>query len=338
MPELKMLSIDKCNELTNIRLGETKLGEKVKIIADNESWVTVLNDTKIKFVVLGIPEDIGILANKGIAGSKSAFNAFLKSFLNIQSTSVLTGSEVLILGKIDCKDAYEALKVADANVHDWVVSVDNIVAEIVEYIVSKGKIPIIIGGGHNNAYGNLKGLSLAKKKPVNVLNIDPHADFRLLEGRHSGNGFSYAFADGYLKNYSILGLHENYNSAIMMDAIRNLKEIKFTFFEDIVLRKKKTWEQALSESINHVKRQFFGLEIDMDSIADTLSSAMTPIGITALQAYQFAYSISQEKNISYLHLAEGVMNRSDKVKSVTMGKLLTYLTTAFIKGHLEKNK
>ncbi len=34
---------------------------------------------------------------------------------------------------------------------------DTIVSQIVQKIIAAGKIPIIIGGGHNNAYGNIKG-------------------------------------------------------------------------------------------------------------------------------------------------------------------------------------
>ena len=70
-----------------------------------------------------------------------------------------------------------------------------LISKLVE-IVPSGKIPIIIGGGHNNAYGNIKGLALAKGKPVNAINFDAHSDFRIMEGRHSGNGFSYAFEEG----------------------------------------------------------------------------------------------------------------------------------------------
>jgi formiminoglutamase len=59
--------------------------------------------------------------------------------------------------------------------------------------------PIIIGGGHNNSYGNIKGTAL-QRKPVNAINFDAHSDFRILEGRHSGNGFSYAYEEAFLKN------------------------------------------------------------------------------------------------------------------------------------------
>ena len=82
---------------------------------------------------------------------------------------------------------------------------------VVERIRSGGAIPIVIGGGHNNSYGCLKGdSSSARKCNVNCLNIDAHSDLRALEGRHSGNGFSYAKEEGALGAYFMWGLQENY--------------------------------------------------------------------------------------------------------------------------------
>jgi formiminoglutamase len=49
---------------------------------------------------------------------------------------------------------------------------------------------------------------------VNAINFDAHSDFRILEGRHSGNGFSYAYEEGFLKNILFFGLHENYTSKV----------------------------------------------------------------------------------------------------------------------------
>ena len=76
----------------------------------------------------------------------------------------------------------------------------NLSLTLLKIIIKAKKIPIIVGGGHNNAYGIIKGSALALNKKINVLNIDAHADFRPLEGRHSGNGFSYAFHEGFIKN------------------------------------------------------------------------------------------------------------------------------------------
>src|SRR5690606_37852474 len=111
---------------------------------------------------------------------------------------------------------------------EMVEEIDKEVSHIICQIVTAGKTPIIIGGGHNNAYGNIKGTALANTKPVNAINFDAHTDFRIQEGRHSGNGFTYAYDEGFLKNYFIFGLHENYASKAVMENIKKQSDrIKF---------------------------------------------------------------------------------------------------------------
>ena len=84
--------------------------------------------------------------------------------------------------------------------------------EIVKPYVIKGYIPIVIGGGHNNAYPIIKTISESFNQAIHVFNLDPHADCRALEGRHSGNSFSYAKEHGFIDQYTVFGLHKNYNS------------------------------------------------------------------------------------------------------------------------------
>ncbi len=57
-----------------------------------------LDESKAKYVLFGIPEDIGVKANNGIGGTESVWQPFLRSFLNIQSNDFLIGDEVLVLG------------------------------------------------------------------------------------------------------------------------------------------------------------------------------------------------------------------------------------------------
>jgi formiminoglutamase len=75
--------------------------------------------------------------------------------------------------------------------------------------------------GHNNSYGNIKGSALAKGKPLTPLILMP---ILILESRgHSGNGFSYAYEEGFLKKYFVFGLHENYTSKSVLDIIKKQK-------------------------------------------------------------------------------------------------------------------
>ena len=130
----------------------------------------------------GIKEDVGVFANYGNTGASKAWDATLKVLLNIQSNEFTNPSKVLILGHLDFSDMMEKVKLLDQNnkkditkARKKVAKIDRYVTDLVYQIVKAGKTPIIIGGGHNNAYGNIKGLALAKGKAVNVVNFDKYS-------------------------------------------------------------------------------------------------------------------------------------------------------------------
>ena len=82
--------------LTRLRRFETKLGERLQVANGKESWEQAINNSTANFVLFGIPEDIGVRANHGMAGSDSAWLPFLQSFLNIQSNDFLSGDDMLL--------------------------------------------------------------------------------------------------------------------------------------------------------------------------------------------------------------------------------------------------
>ena len=149
---------------------------------------------------------------------------------------------------------------------------------------------------------------MAFNKPINAVNIDAHTDFRPEEGRHSGNGFSYAFAEGFLKNYYILGLHENYSSRSILNTIKKLKKVRFTSYEDLEVRQDKKLKNALSEALDHVKNSSFGLELDCDAIADIPSSAATPSGFSVKQIRRMIHYFGTQPNVCYFHSAKRLTN------------------------------
>ena len=197
-------------------------------------------------------------------------------------------------------------------------------------IIKLGKIPIVIGGGHNNAYGNIKGLALAKNTKVNAVNFDAHTDFRPEEGRHSGNGFSYAFAEGFLKNYFIFGVHKNYTSDKLFKTIKKIKRVKYNTYEALEVENTLSFNAEMEKALNHVSNNYFGIEIDCDAIENIPSSAVTPCGFSTTQARRFVSYFGKHKHASYLHICEAVPNKKSSHK---IGKLISYLITDFIRAH-----
>ena len=212
--------------------------------------------------------------------------------------------------------------------------IDKEVSYIVCKIIQAGKIPIIIGGGHNNSYGNIKGTALAKGKAINAVNFDAHSDFRILEGRHSGNGFSYAFEEGFLKKYFIFGLHENYTSKSVLDIIKKLEDrVRYNTYDSINIRKEKDFRQEMAVALDFIKNDPFGIEIDLDAIPNIASSAMTLSGFSIEELRSFISFFAKQKNASYIHICEGAPDLDQEKNNHLIGKLIGYLVTDFIKGY-----
>lgn len=334
---------------THLRRYETKLGEMLLCDAAGQ-LEKAIEETTAKYILFGIPEDIGVKANLGKGGAASAWPSFLDSFLNIQSNNFLPGENIFLAGHFDFSDAEKLINVNAENEEEkisayrsLVSKIDDLVEEMIKIITQNQKIPIIIGGGHNNAYpaikGAAKGLYKAELIPlaqINCINLDAHADYRPVEGRHSGNAFRYADEDGYLNKYCIIGLHENYLQQNILADIVNNPFIDFISYEDIFIHEKTNFIQAVVHARNFTEDNFTGIELDLDSIENILSSASSPCGITALQARQYLNLAAVESKIAYLHICEGATKLENGEISLFTGKLISYLVSDFIKMNMKK--
>ena len=65
MQKFKPFTNSDLAKITNHRSGEVKFGEKMLTIPKDSEVLGFLQQTDAKYVILGIPEDIGIRANYG---------------------------------------------------------------------------------------------------------------------------------------------------------------------------------------------------------------------------------------------------------------------------------
>jgi formiminoglutamase len=332
--------------LTRIRRFETKLGEQLSIIDNSLALTESLKQSQSKYILFGIPEDMGVKANYGIGGADTVWARFLHAFLNIQSNDFLDGNEILLLGHFDFGDMQYLIdttaKTEQEKLEAYrhaVNTIDDEVEQLAKMITEAKKIPIVIGGGHNNAYPLIKGAAKGWHKAgaiplaqINCINLDAHADYRPLEGRHSGNAFRYAEEDGYLQKYCIIGLHENYlPQNVWVDMVNNVFMDCITY-EDIFVHEKRTFLQAVAHATGFTEDSLCGIELDLDSIQNTLSSAMTPVGISPVHARQYISFAAMDAKPAYLHISEGATRLSDGRTDETTGKLVSYLVSDFIKA------
>ena len=341
MEKLIPFTINDLAKVTNHRSGEIKFGEKMLTIPKGMDIAQFLKSCEAKYVLFGIPEDIGVRANFGRPGAASAWECAIASIANIQHNRFCKGSQILVLGRLNVCEEMKEVEHLDFNDIDdrsklsqLVEKIDKDVSHIIFNIIKAGKTPIVIGGGHNNSYGNIKGTALAKGKPINAVNFDAHSDFRILEGRHSGNGFSYAYEEGFLKKYFIFGLHENYTSKSVLDIIKKIEDrVRYNTYDSINIRKEKNFNQELIQAAQFIQNDFYGVEIDLDAIPNIASSAMTLSGFSVEELRQFVTFFAKNKNAAYLHICEGAPDLCYEKNNHLIGKLIGYLVTDFIKSN-----
>lgn len=337
MERIKLLTASRLQELTATRPGETKLGEKVGTLESLDE----LESHPARYVLLGIKEDIGVRANLGAGGATDCWGQMLPSLLSVQSNRFLNGEEILVLGALEFDDLLSKAEKLNAKKDDDLkrlreitAEVDKSVSDLVEKITSAGKIPIIIGGGHNNAYGNIRGCSRGLNSPLSVLNIDPHADFRALEGRHSGNGFSYAWEEQSLQRYAVWGLHEGYNSESMLQRFAEEQDLTYFTFESLLTMNEEEQQQRFYDLLNWLGHELpMGLELDLDALTRFPVSALNPSGFNLVEVRKLIYAATAIKKPVYLHVCEGSPGRAvNEQEKQLLGKSIAYLVTDFVKS------
>lgn len=349
LPHFKFYNKQDILALTKIRKFETKLGERLQVVSNANELEASLKNSKAKFVLFGVPEDIGVKANNGVGGADTCWSPFLQSFLNIQSNDFLDGQEILLLGHFDFSDIASLIDNNAQSTDEKILAyrhavntVDAEVEQLMHIITQNRKMPIVIGGGHNNAYPCIRGAAKGWHKAgvisiaeINAINLDAHADYRPMEGRHSGNGFRYAEEDGYLEKYCVIGLHENYiTQNTWMDMVNN-PFVDCITYEDIFVKEKQNFMQAVAHAAGFTEDTLCGIELDLDCIENTLSSATSPSGISSQNARQFVNYTASTTRPAYLHICEGATKLSDGRTDAQTGKLISYLVSDFVKAILD---
>ncbi|MEO8823642.1 MAG: arginase, partial [Ginsengibacter sp.] len=109
--------------------------------------------------------------------------------------------------------------------------------------------------------------------------------------------------------------------------------IDFISYEDIFIREKKNFIQAVAHATGFTEDNYTGVELDLDSIQNVLSSASSPCGILPLHARQYVTFMAENSKIAYLHICEGATKLDTGQTDFSTGKLISYLVSDFIKAH-----
>ncbi|WP_421315283.1 formimidoylglutamase [Aeromonas veronii] len=184
--------------------GELALRWHDKVLPWQEAqpWTAGAQDTA-GVVLLGFACDEGVRRNKGRVGAAGAPQAVRKLLANTAwhlSRPVYDGGDVSCTdGNLDAAHGHLAERVAAA--------------------LNLGHFPLVLGGGHEVAFGSWSGLNrhLGGSGKVGIINLDAHFDLRMKqEQASSGTPFfqiaEQCAAQGTPFRYACLGVAETANT------------------------------------------------------------------------------------------------------------------------------
>jgi formiminoglutamase len=162
------------------RSGDPRLGDVIVTWQGDPAALTPHRP-----VLLGFPQDEGVRRNFGRPGAAQAPDEIRRFLERLTPWDGISGIDLSLLGLLDLGNIRIAGKTLE--------STQTALAEAVGGILAAGAIPIVLGGGHETAFGHYLGYVRAGRK-TGIVNVDAHLDVRpcLAEGGHSGSPFLQA--------------------------------------------------------------------------------------------------------------------------------------------------
>lgn len=258
--------------------------------------------------ILGYACDDGVKRNQGRIGAKAGPDA-IRTQLAKMPNHLDTGIKLIDCGNIACEDG--DMEAAQSSL-----------AEKVAQLLKQNTFPILLGGGHDIAYGHYNGIkkALRKDETIGIINFDAHFDLRSNDnGNNSGTPFYQIAQDcqtnGSSFNYLCLGIRKDANDGKLFATAQDLgvgyienKEFSMDHAELIV--------RKLLDFIQKVDHIY--LTIDLDGFSSAFApgvSAPSPMGFTPKIVLESMVLILKSKKLISFDIAE--MNQKFDVDDQT---------------------
>ncbi|MBT8308175.1 MAG: formimidoylglutamase [Maribacter sp.] len=253
--------------------------------------------TTSSIAILGYACDEGVKRNQGRIGGKNGPDA-IKTQLAKMPNHLDTELNLVDCGNIACEDGdMEATQ--------------NLLAEKVTQLLKQDSFPILLGGGHDIAYGHYNGIkrSLVTEETIGIINFDAHFDLRTNDkGNTSGTPFYQIAEDcqanGSSFNYLCLGIRRDANDRKLFATAQELgvgylENKEFTMdHAELIVRKLQDFIQ---------KVDYIYLTIDLDGFSSAYApgvSAPSPMGFTPKIVLESMVLILKSKKLISLDIAE----------------------------------
>ncbi|MFO1257403.1 MAG: formimidoylglutamase [Gammaproteobacteria bacterium] len=237
-------------------------------LTKQEAWES-LSSRKTKVIILGFCSDEGVKRNQGRVGAKEGPTQLRNKFGKLPLHFLGHDFDIVDGGNITCNGDLEASQTA--------------LGHLICEIRRRGILPIVLGGGHETAWGHYLGLHETAGEAFGIINFDAHLDMRPL-AQHPAVGTSgtsfLQIAEMRKKSqlpfhYACLGLQMTGNADALFQTMTTWG-VKPVFAKDWFLK-----PDRVKEVIQYYVQNFDSLYVSI--CLDVFSESVAP-GVSAPSA------------------------------------------------------
>ncbi|AKD05124.1 formimidoylglutamase [Pontibacter korlensis] len=241
-------------------------------LLDLSKGIAPVAQGEVAFAFIGFCCDIGVRRNQGRVGAATgpeALRGAMASFAHHLPNHVA----LYDAGDVLCT-------------HGSLEEAQDQLGNKVALLLQHGYRPMVLGGGHEIAYGHFLGLEEAtEKQQLGILNFDAHFDLRSYEQQASSGTPFLQIADRLQEQhreftYKVLGLQEYGNTRALFKVAEQLG-VSYTFAEDVQLHKLALLQKELKDFLNSVEQVY--ITVDLDAFSAAYAPGVSAVNAAGLQ-------------------------------------------------------
>jgi len=247
--------------------------------------------------LIGFCSDTGIVRNLGRPGAAQGPNALRSALAKLAAPA--SSLKILDYGNILCVD--DDLETAQKNL-----------ALVVAELVQKKIKPLVLGGGHETAWGHYQGLAQGKAdQGLGIINFDAHFDLRALPASNQGTSGTpfrqIALARQALQqpfSYFCLGIQTFANTKSLFATAAELG-VEYIMADTIHLQPLANYLAKLDAFLQ--TQQAIYVTLCLDVFANTIApgvSAPQPLGLQPWQVIALLRHVLQSKKVISFDVVE----------------------------------
>jgi formiminoglutamase len=272
---------------------------------------------------LGFCSDVGVRRNQGRPGAQRGPEALRRHLANMCVPADFSGS-LYDAGDISCSD--DALEAGQESL-----------AARVQEILAQRHIPVVLGGGHETAWGMFQGIfPLRGKKRLGILNFDAHFDLRPLpeDGRgNSGTPFTqiaqYCEKNGAPFDYTCIGVQRHATTARLFARAKE-HNVAFVTADELHLQGLTEAHRMISNMLDRCDMIYLTLCLDVFAAAYAPGvSAPSALGLSPWQVIPLLRKVLASGKVCALDVVElsPPLDEGDKTAKLGAALIMEMITS-----------